>query len=628
LAARNINKEILKMRRRLYFAGTILFLAAISLLISNLTQVGASGNTKKKKKREPATIKIVPVGPSQEESDRVAATITQSPQVQRYLQGKRSRLLSFELIEPDVKDNKITPQRRFNAVFYDYTSNRTIVANGNFNNPSEIVVSESNEQPLPNDEEYEEAVRILKNDAYFGEKLQDRTLEPYRAMPPTAEPTDKNSNVQRTLHVGVMPKGTNNQSLHEVVGVNMISQKVVRYPNGAPPYCTATEGGSCGIPSAGQSTTPRNTAGQYQMTVSQSGTTLWEMLVVRPSVSSGTRASGIEVRDVKYKGKLVLKRGHAPVLNVEYQPLPGQGSCGPYRDWSYQEDMFQTPAGSTDPAPGIRISPTTATTALDTGNDSGNFRGVAIYPYDNGTPTNTEDDETVLITELQAGWYRYIMEWRFGHNGTIRPRYGFGATTNSCVCWRHHHHIYWRFDFDIAGTNNNVYQTEIPKKLADRGGWQQIMTETKRNRNYPTKRSFIIKNASGPEAYALIPNVFDGYRGGIDDPYASGDLWFLRFKSGTTNLQNEYDDGYNSTTAGCTYSGGATSNGSCIHIDGFVNNEDLNGQDLVVWYGAHFIHDDGNNLTSLEGKTINPNRSPEILSGAHVVGPDLRLLSW
>jgi len=77
----------------------------------------------------------------------------------------------------------------------------------------------------------------------------------------------------------------------------------------------------------GQSTTGSGTAGQYDMTITQGPTTLWEMTVVRPSASSGTRKSGIEVQNVKYKGKMVLKRGHVPVLNVKYnskrmRPLP------------------------------------------------------------------------------------------------------------------------------------------------------------------------------------------------------------------------------------------------------------------------------------------------------------------
>lgn len=58
--------------------------------------------------------------------------------------------------------------------------------------------------------------------------------------------------------------------------------------------------------------------------------------MIRPSSSSGNNASGIELQNVKFRGKLVLARANAPVLNVQYY----RNLCGPYRDWSYQEGMF------------------------------------------------------------------------------------------------------------------------------------------------------------------------------------------------------------------------------------------------------------------------------------------------
>jgi hypothetical protein len=331
------------------------------------------------------------------------------------------------------------------------------------------------------------------------------------------------------------------------------------------------------------------------MTVTQGTSTLWEMLIIRPSVSSGTRASGIEVRDVKYRGKSVMKRGNAPVLNVEY----ANGECGPYRDWQYQEDQFATPAtGNTDPAPGIRIvaAGQVATTALETGVDAGNFRGVAIY---------TQNNETVLVTELQAGWYRYIMEWRFGNDGTIRPRFGFGATDDSCVCFVHNHHVYWRFDMDIVTANNKVYQTERGRKFL-----KPLTTEVAKLKNFQLNRSLLIQNATGDEAYKFIPNMSDG----VADNYGRGDMWVLRYKNvvGGTALQNEIDDGYNNT--------GGT--GTAINLVPFLNNESIDNQDVVLWYGSHFVHSDGANL-------LNPNRDGNrILSGSHVVGPDFRPVRW
>jgi len=322
------------------------------------------------------------------------------------------------------------------------------------------------------------------------------------------------------------------------------------------------------------------------------------MLIVRPSASSGTRKSGIEIRDVRYRGKSVLKRGHVPVLNVQYNPQ----TCGPYRDWQWQEDMFAAPdAGASDIAPGIRVlaAGQVATTALETGTDTGNFRGVAIYS------TNTVyGAEVALVTELQAGWYRYIMEWRFAADGTIRPRYGFGATNNSCVCDTHHHHAYWRFDFDIVQPNNKIFQVERGRKFL-----QPVATEMKQTRNVATNRGFLIQNSAGDEAYVIVPGSLDGPA----DTFAVSDFWILRYKEvvGGTAVQNEIDDGFNQTT----------SQNAFIQIDPFISGESVVNQDLVVWYGGNFIHSDGANL-------LDPNRSPEVISGAHVVGPDLRPVRW
>ena len=49
-----------------------------------------------------------------------------------------------------------------------------------------------------------------------------------------------------------------------------------------------------------------------------------------------------------------------------------------------------------------------------------------------------------------------MSSWRLHADGTIRPRFGFGAVDNSCVCETHHHHAYWRLDFDIGGTGDQV----------------------------------------------------------------------------------------------------------------------------------------------------------------------------
>ncbi|MGI8909647.1 MAG: hypothetical protein ACR2JR_03710, partial [Rubrobacteraceae bacterium] len=296
---------------------------------------------------------------------------------------------------------------------------------------------------------------------------------------------------------------------------------------------------------------------------------------IRPAASSGTNGSGVELRHVDYRGKRVLFTAHAPILNVRYD----NDACGPFRDWSWQESRIQ--ANGTDVAPGIRRCPTPAQTILESGDDTGNFLGVAIY---------RSGEETVLVSELEAGWYRYISEWRLHDDGTIRPRFGFSAVRNSCVCEVHHHNVYWRFDFDIGTAENNVVREFNDPPILPPSNWHAHRFEVKRRRNPERNRRWQIKNSQTDDAYALIPGLNDG----VADAFARGDVWILRFNEG------EIDDG-------------AIADGPPFEadIDRFVNGEDVHNQDVVVWYSAHFTHD-----VNEEGET------------GHYVGPTLRPAQW
>jgi hypothetical protein len=294
------------------------------------------------------------------------------------------------------------------------------------------------------------------------------------------------------------------------------------------------------------------------VTVSQGGTVLWRFQVVRPAVSSGLRGSGVELRYVDYRGKRVLYRAHVPILNVLYDAPP----CGPYRDWQNSEDGFQA-TGST-PVPGFRLCSSPAQTILDSGNDSGNFRGVAIY---------VQGEEVVLVSELNAGWYRYISQWRLHVDGTIRPRFGFSAVQNSCVCTRHIHHPYWRFDFDIRTAGNNVVREFNDPPIIAGWNWHTKHFEIKRYRDPSRKRRWRVEHAGSGKGYDLIPGVDDG----MADSYGRGDVWILRYRG------TELEDGHNSTTG----PPGTTE----ADLDKFVNGEVVEKADVVLWYAAHIPHD-------------------------------------
>jgi Cu2+-containing amine oxidase len=262
-------------------------------------------------------------------------------------------------------------------------------------------------------------------------------------------------------------------------------------------------------------------------------------------------------------------------------------ACGPYLDWQYAEGMFQAPAG-TDLAPGIRFCSTPATTILQSGNDSGNFRGVAIF---------AQGQEIVLVSEMEAGWYRYISEWRLHIDGTIRPRFGFAAVRSSCVCNRHHHHVYWRLDFDIRSAADNVISEFNDPPLSGQSSWHTKHFEIKRPRDPSRKRKWRVENATTHEAYEIVPGPDDGVATASPDwPFPQGDVWLLRYNP------SEIDHGV--LAIGPPYE---------ANIDTWVNGESIDRQDVVIWYAAHVTHDAAHEPAGTFG---------------HIAGPELRPVNW
>ncbi len=249
-----------------------------------------------------------------------------------------------------------------------------------------------------------------------------------------------------------------------------------------------------------------------------------------------------------------------------------------FRDWTYRENMFV--ADGEDIAPGFRMCTSEPTTVIENNNDTGNYRGVALYDRENVS----------LTSELSAAWYRYISLWIFKDEGVIQPRFGFSSTNTACVCLFHTHHVYWRFDFDIATAgNNSIFETGLGMPVL-------LETEVMRPRQAASQQqTWLIENSLTNESVLLKPNRFDGNM----DKYARGDTWFLLNK-----FPNEIDDSM--------ISGG----GSAVRLDPMVNGESISKQDVVVWYGAHWAHDrfDTNSL--------------HVGTGPFYNGPDIIIRRW
>jgi Cu2+-containing amine oxidase len=277
----------------------------------------------------------------------------------------------------------------------------------------------------------------------------------------------------------------------------------------------------------------------------------------------------------------VLYRAHAPILNVRYDG----NACGPFRDWLFQESWIR--ANGTDVAPGIRWCPTPARTILDDPEtDHGNFRGVAIY---------NQGQEVVVVSELWAGWYRYVSQWRLHADGTIRPRFGFSAVENPCVCEIHHHNVYWRFDFDIVTEGNNIVREFNSPPIVGSSNWHTFQFEARRLRRPDLSRRWQVRNTQTGDAYDLIPGADDG----VADTFARGDVWILR------QHDSEIDDGISAAPSQAEQ----PQPNAPADIGRFINGESTFNQDVAIWYAAHFTH----NVHEENG---------------HIVGPTLQPVQW
>ncbi|NOT49254.1 MAG: hypothetical protein HOP17_16105 [Acidobacteria bacterium] len=577
------------MNRKFSFA---LALVGLMLTVSAFANDGENSSRRSRRESKRLVITARPWGPTQADVDAAKQRAASSEVVRRELNGSKYREVGFEYLEDgtEIKGQASRPPTRFRVTYYNYSTDMALYVEGNFAGTEPISAHWTNAVPGVGAPEINAAYDLIAQLPEFAARKQAGQIQFYEAMPPTTV-----VNGERLLNIGISNPGTGE---NEIVGVSFKNNKIIRYENNAPPT-SAARPDSCGLANSNQGSTANGLAGQATITVNDTGgNTLWEMLVVRPSASSGRNfeRSGLEIRDVKYKGKLVLKRGHVPILNVQYTQF-----CGPYRDWQYSEGFFNAPdAGAQTLAPGIRLLAPgqIATTAIESRNDTGNYQGVAIYTQDDGS-----GPEVVLVTEMNAGWYRYIMEWRFATDGTIRPRYGFGSVADSCVCFQRTHHVYWRFDFDVVNANNKVF-------LMDRGRRYQKLVETEADffKKPQTSRMLMIQNSLGDEAYQLIPGTNDGTvanaNGALVDAFGAGDFWIMRYKS-TSGITGELDD-----DDGPLYPG--------AYLAPWVNGESTVDQDVVVWYAAHQVRVDDASRPDV----------PQAISGAHVMGPVLRPVRW
>jgi hypothetical protein len=138
---------------------------------------------------EDLAVEFEPFGPHPSVMEPLSRELAAHPSLRELLNNTRHRLLYVELLdsEPDAKiDQDPKPPSRFLATFYDYINNRTIRALGSLADRQQLEVSEFGDEPVPSDEEFAEAVKILTEHSELGPALREQHVRPYAPMPPMA----------------------------------------------------------------------------------------------------------------------------------------------------------------------------------------------------------------------------------------------------------------------------------------------------------------------------------------------------------------------------------------------------------------------------------------------------------
>ena len=295
---------------------------------------------------------------------------------------------------------------------------------------------------------------------------------------------------------------------------------------------------------------------------------VWQFCWLRPADSSGSNGSGIEIRNVSYNGHLVMKTGHVPMLNVEY--IQTSCGCDCYRDWEYQQHVFISDNIITQHVYAEPTSPPLTVCDVGGGVDVCNPGDPNCF---DGVAAEKLSDRLILTTQFEAGWYRYMMKWRFYLDGRIEPVFGFSAVSAGCVSCTHIHHAYWRFDFDIDNPENDIV-TEGPAPNVGGGNGRPgprppivvLPTETMRVNNSPNLTWSVIDSQTH-RGYRIVPGIETAQPA---DVFSQGDFWALRYHA------SEIDDGHGL--------------GECpVDFSSWLNGESLNG-DVVAWYRTGWLH--------------------------------------
>jgi hypothetical protein len=356
----------------------------------------------------------------------------------------------------------------------------------------------------------------------------------------------------------------------------------------------------CGNPAMAGSPVCSAVAGETKVSWPSAAAPTWELCWLKPSLSSGPSGSGLELRNVYFRGVLVIKRAHAPMLFAEYRNGSG-GDC--YRDWKDEDSSFLAEPGVRDIL-GTSIN-FSATTTCDVSNAPTASFGACRFQLPGRTTADCNGGGVAienlpsgmgfrLTTQHAAAWYQYTARYEFFADGNIEAKFGFGNLNGTFNNVTHWHHNYWRFDFDIDGAGNDTINF----------GGSPISSEFAATRS--AAGAYSVTDANAGFGYLISP-------GANDDTFPanqSGRGFHLVDVIGSAYHADEYGDRSDNNLGDCA-----------MNAPAIANSENISKTDVVLYYRAS-VRDTTANDWALPGGGFAPQDSMVCKR----VGPMLQLI--
>lgn len=268
--------------------------------------------------------------------------------------------------------------------------------------------------------------------------------------------------------------------------------------------------------------------------MAQSGTIDWNGWNFQYEI--GTNLDGLAIKNVTFQGKQIMGRGAFPAMPVYYN----NNQCGPYLD------------------------------RLDTDLEPVPWANNALVVSRSFTQ-NGEEWYELGIREF-IGQYDIYQVWYFNANGVIDAHlFSRGLQCNVY----HEHWPQWRFDIDIAGSQNDQILRQT------NAGLEAYQTEFNVTANQANNHGWVVRDTVTGDSVKLD---FDSGAWNVDGTVVPETAYAKNRVAGRLQRSNEigwHTSGHSSLPS--DWNDGA-------NRIGYGNNENIDNKDVVVWYSGFLPH--------------------------------------